>query len=299
MPQGRRYTLTHNDVTGELRLTVGIDYNMGQISGFYTRLLRDEVVAEWRSAGVGGTTQLHIYCHVSGEEKWLAPPLLRNYIFRREMPLVLESFLYADRQLLESQPQLSQAEVLVHFQSDVEGLDSIELWGILGERSTWQAVPVSILQRLLFALVGRQIDTQVAKTLFRTPSLAVVSSAAGDAVTNSASGMAVAAAPSAQAPAAAPAVVTVGSAAAAAVAGSHVQSVPAAATAHQVAMDPQLEAQPDLQDLHAGSMASTAVGTAAAAAGRNGGRPRMDSEKKEKDSKEHAHASHLLIQSRK
>lgn len=32
-----------------------------------------------------------MYCHVSGEERWLAPPLLRNYIFQREMPLVQSS----------------------------------------------------------------------------------------------------------------------------------------------------------------------------------------------------------------
>lgn len=86
LPSTRRYTLTHNDITGALRLTVGPDYNYQQISGFYTRLLRDEVVAEWRFGGP--QPSLHIYCHVSGEEKWLAPPMLRNYIFRREMPLV-------------------------------------------------------------------------------------------------------------------------------------------------------------------------------------------------------------------
>jgi magnesium dechelatase len=61
---------------------------VAQISGFYTKLLRDEVVAEWRH---GHTPSLHIYCHVSGEEKWLAPPQLRNYIFRRELPLVRTS----------------------------------------------------------------------------------------------------------------------------------------------------------------------------------------------------------------
>ena len=97
----RRYTLTHNDITGQLWLTVGREYNEAQISGFYTRLLRDEVVAEWRwtsddcNEGRTETTpcsdslpSLHLFCHVSGEERWLAPPFLRNYIFRREIPLV-------------------------------------------------------------------------------------------------------------------------------------------------------------------------------------------------------------------
>jgi magnesium dechelatase len=84
-PLPRRYTLTHNDITGALYLSIGSEYNEAQISGFYTRLLRDEVVAEW-VFDVRPT--LHLYCHVSGEERWLAPPWLRNYIFRRELPLV-------------------------------------------------------------------------------------------------------------------------------------------------------------------------------------------------------------------
>ncbi len=83
----RRYTLTHNDISGDLWLTIGHELNMPQISGFYTRLLRDEVTAEWQREGESSHA-LHIFCHVSGEERWLAPPALRDYIFRREMPLV-------------------------------------------------------------------------------------------------------------------------------------------------------------------------------------------------------------------
>lgn len=84
--QPRRYTLTHNDLTGQLLLTIGQQYNPAQLSGWYNRLLRDEILAYWQF----GNEQpvLHIECHVSGEETWLAPPILRDYIFRREMPLV-------------------------------------------------------------------------------------------------------------------------------------------------------------------------------------------------------------------
>ena len=45
------------------------------------------MLAEWRF-GSGGGASLHVHCHVSGEERWLAPPGLRDFIFRREMPLV-------------------------------------------------------------------------------------------------------------------------------------------------------------------------------------------------------------------
>ncbi len=51
---------------------------------------RDEVLAEWIFDGEGQAS-LHVHCHVSGEERWLAPPALRNYIFQREMPLVSSS----------------------------------------------------------------------------------------------------------------------------------------------------------------------------------------------------------------
>ena len=85
--KARCYTLTHNDLTGQLHLTIGDRYNEQQLAGWYNRLLRDEVLAYWRFDGSQGP-ELHVECHVSGEESWLAPPALRDYIFRREMPLV-------------------------------------------------------------------------------------------------------------------------------------------------------------------------------------------------------------------
>ena len=39
-PAPRRYTLTHNDLTGELQLSVGGAFNMAQISSWYNRLIR-------------------------------------------------------------------------------------------------------------------------------------------------------------------------------------------------------------------------------------------------------------------
>eukprot|EP00879_Flechtneria_rotunda_P023601 GHRR01024968.1.p1 GENE.GHRR01024968.1~~GHRR01024968.1.p1 ORF type:complete len:226 (+),score=49.13 GHRR01024968.1:159-836(+) len=121
LPTTRRYTLTHNDVTGALKLSIGPQYNVQQVQGFYTRILRDEITAEWLfTAGSDAPAELHIYCHVSGEERWMAPPQLRNFIFRREMTLVLDTFAYADKDFLQVFPQLQQAEVYVHFQSHVQ-----------------------------------------------------------------------------------------------------------------------------------------------------------------------------------
>ena len=60
----RCYTLTHSDSSGELFLTIGKTYNQSQVSGWYTRLMRDEVTAEWQSGAEG--MSLHVFCHVSG-----------------------------------------------------------------------------------------------------------------------------------------------------------------------------------------------------------------------------------------
>lgn len=144
----RCYTLTHNDVTGQLLLTIGPQYNTRQLSGWYSRLLRDEILAYWQFNGASST--LHIECHVSGRETWLAPPILRDYIFRREMPLVrarhtshkkllwspqhqcfkivdqtlqlqvLNIINFAEAKFLGDNPSLASAQVVVHLSSHVE-----------------------------------------------------------------------------------------------------------------------------------------------------------------------------------
>lgn len=59
--------------------------NLVQLADWYTRLMRDEIVAEWRGSE---QISLHVHCHVSGGHVLLAPAALRNSIFEREMPLV-------------------------------------------------------------------------------------------------------------------------------------------------------------------------------------------------------------------
>jgi hypothetical protein len=122
----RRYTLTHSDATGDLFLTVGLEYNQRQISGWSTRLMRDEVLAEWRE-NEGGPA-LHVFCHVSGglvfgTAGW------RYAIFRHELPMVLEAFRYGDRKLFEANPDLDKAPILVHFRSNWRRYRRLERWG--------------------------------------------------------------------------------------------------------------------------------------------------------------------------
>jgi hypothetical protein len=123
----RCYTLTHSDSTGELFLTIGGEYDLGQIGGWYTRLMRDEVLAEWVEDAEGSS--LHVHCHVGGglvfgSAGW------RESIFRRELPLVLETLRYGDGSLFEARPALDQAPIYVHFRGGSGAQDRIEHWGV-------------------------------------------------------------------------------------------------------------------------------------------------------------------------
>lgn len=129
----RRYTLTHSDATGDLYLTIGADYDLSQVSGLYTRLMRDEVLAEW-VAGVNGP-ELHISCHVSGGLVF-GGAALRDGIFRRELPLVFEAFRYGDRALFAAHGQLDRAPVIVHFRSHLAHYNRVETWGVLADYRT-------------------------------------------------------------------------------------------------------------------------------------------------------------------
>ena len=123
----RWYTLTHSDTTGDLYLTIGPDYDREQISGLYTRLLRDEVLAEWQSGADGSA--LHVHCHVSGGLV-LGSAGWRDAIFRRELPLVLEAFRFGDRRLFEKEPGLDEAPIWIHFHATRPRYNQTESWGV-------------------------------------------------------------------------------------------------------------------------------------------------------------------------
>jgi hypothetical protein len=126
----RRYTLTHSDISGELFLTIGSQYNTKNISRLYTRLMRDEVLAEL--AGNGESLEFRVYCHVSGgfvigTAKW------RYNIFRSELPLALAAIRYGDRFLFEKNPELDNARVYVHFRSSDSKYNNVEQWGVMAD----------------------------------------------------------------------------------------------------------------------------------------------------------------------
>jgi hypothetical protein len=126
----RCYTLTHSDRTGELFLSIGTEYDTKQISGLYTRLMRDEVLAELSDNG--DSLVFRVYCHISGgfifgTAKW------RYNIFQSELPLVLEAIRYGDRNLFEHNPKLDDIAVHIHFQSTDRRFNKVENWGTMHE----------------------------------------------------------------------------------------------------------------------------------------------------------------------
>ncbi len=129
--QQRRYTLTHSDATGNMFLIIGPEYDNDSISGWYTRLMRDEVLAEWIWSR-SDWAELHVYCHVSGgfifgSAKW------RTEILLQHMPLALQAICSGDRALLQEASWVSKAPLWVHFLSDQSKWDRISQYGCFAD----------------------------------------------------------------------------------------------------------------------------------------------------------------------
>ena len=121
----RAYTLTHSDRTGDLYLTIAREYDQEAISGWYTRLMRDEVLGDWQKQN---GLALHIHCHVSGgfvlgSAKW------RDSIFRQHLPMALEAICNGDGEFISGDPEFRRAPIKIHFHAKQDDLDRFEVWG--------------------------------------------------------------------------------------------------------------------------------------------------------------------------
>lgn len=118
---GRKYTLTHSDITAELFLTIGIRFAYDKITD-----MRDEVLAEWRINN--GNLFLYGYVYVDGQ---FGPTVsaIRNAIFRRELPLALEAIRYGDRAFFDAHPSLDNAPIWIHFDSTNPEYNRVDNWG--------------------------------------------------------------------------------------------------------------------------------------------------------------------------
>jgi len=126
----RKYTLTHSDITGRLFLTIGKTYDHSKLRNWYTRFMRDEVLAEWKNCD--GAPVLTVYCHISGGFVF-GPASMRYRIFHQELPLVLESLCNGDNALFQIHPELEHERIEVRFLSDNPHYNTVENWGTCGD----------------------------------------------------------------------------------------------------------------------------------------------------------------------
>jgi len=117
---GRRYTLTHSDITAELFLTIGLEYAYDKITK-----MRDEVLGGWRTHN--GYIYLHVYVYVGNYGPIMNQ--IRNAIFRRELPLALEAIIYGDRKFFDAHQSLNNAPIWIHFDSTDPNFKQFEYWG--------------------------------------------------------------------------------------------------------------------------------------------------------------------------
>ena len=117
----RRYTLTHDDSSGELYLTIGQKYDYEKLNSN-----RDEVLAEW--VYFDCKFYLYVYLYVDGQFGPITVSI-RNMIFRKELPLALTAIMYSDKEFLKENESLCSSNIIVYFNSSVYYYNKVEDWG--------------------------------------------------------------------------------------------------------------------------------------------------------------------------
>ena len=109
---GRKYTLTHSDITAELFLDIGNVYNYEAIN----QMMRDEVLAEWKQDKQG---QLNLTgnVYVDGGEFGETISGIRFNVFNKEMDTALKGIVYGDLPFYNNYPNLLDAPIFIKFES--------------------------------------------------------------------------------------------------------------------------------------------------------------------------------------
>ena len=118
---GRKYTLTHSDITADLFLTIGLQFAYDKVNS-----TRDEVLAEWKMNRE--FPYLYVYVYVDGQWSPVVSSV-RDAIFRRELPLALEAIRYGDGKFFHMHSDLDTAPIWIHFDSTNPKYNRFENWG--------------------------------------------------------------------------------------------------------------------------------------------------------------------------
>ena len=110
--EGRKYTLTHSDITAELFLDIGNVYNYKAIN----QIMRDEVLAEWKEDAQGRFSLIG-RVNVDGAAFNENVSSIRFTVFQKEMGTALKGIVYGDRPFYMNYPALLEAPIFVYFES--------------------------------------------------------------------------------------------------------------------------------------------------------------------------------------
>jgi hypothetical protein len=122
--RGRKYTITHSDITAELFVFVAENYAEDQI----TRM-RDEVRVAWEINPKGIALIGSVL--VDGEGV-IGNALIRNQIFYNQMPTALHALRQADRFLFDNEHNLDNTPVYIHFVSSNPAYNKTYDFGPIG-----------------------------------------------------------------------------------------------------------------------------------------------------------------------
>lgn len=110
--EGRKYTLTHSDITAELFLDIGYVFNYQAINP----KMRDEVLAEWEKDD-RGNHYLTGKAYVDNGEFSKEEADTRFHIFKKEMSTALKGIVYGDLPFYSNYPVLLDAPIFIHYES--------------------------------------------------------------------------------------------------------------------------------------------------------------------------------------
>lgn len=122
----RKYTMTHSDDTGDLFVVIATDYAEDRINP-----TRDEVRLEWTV--IKDTPVLYGEVLIDGEGIAVGNAEIRDTIFKREMPIALQTIYHADGQLFNANPELRETPIFIHFTSSQALYNKLYNFGTIGE----------------------------------------------------------------------------------------------------------------------------------------------------------------------
>ncbi|MFB6467776.1 staygreen family protein [Cytobacillus sp. Hz8] len=120
---GRKYTLTHSDSTGELYLSIGNSYAISSIN----KSFRDEVKAEWVTHL--GQYILNGTVYVSGGEFDEEHAKQRFIIFQNELNQTLAAIVFGDRSFYLNYPWFLDSPIFIHFESNFPQYKQVHYYG--------------------------------------------------------------------------------------------------------------------------------------------------------------------------